>query len=513
MYQKQKLGFTIVELLVVIVVIGILAALTVVAYSGVTRNAEIALVKDSLKKASSAMATINIEQGVYPSSLPADKIRPPTKVGLALTTVTGTMPFCINGTHSTIDDIAWHIDQSDTPTEGLCSGAVIQSSIIGNYNANAHGAGDPPVQVVNSSRTVTSTGGFKLVTNEAWSRIDLSWNAVPNATKYEVHTKVGSGNWYQRNATGSGDFSATSDYGAGYSGNIPAGTTSLTWTAAAGIPRIAAVVQEYRVRAQVGSTPGEWHTLSLTAPSDAIMPTVPNFAVTPDTSWSQVSLSWSTPTGYDQSTDTAYEINTRNLNGTWYQRNSTGGGDFGATSEYGAGYSRTIPLSTQSLTWTATPGVPKTANAAQEYRIRIKSTIAAGIYGPWETRTLNTATDVTLPKIQDFTVSPNAGWTQVTLNWSPPAGFGSPTNIVYEVNSRTTNGVWYQRNSTGGGNFSATSDYGAGYSRTVPLSTQSLVWTSSFPGSAGVSHEYRIRFASTTALSVYSPWTEFVLTR
>ncbi len=44
----QKRGFTIVELLIVIVVIGILAAITIIAYNGVTNNARIASVKSDL---------------------------------------------------------------------------------------------------------------------------------------------------------------------------------------------------------------------------------------------------------------------------------------------------------------------------------------------------------------------------------------------------------------------------------------------------------------------------------
>ena len=44
-----KKGFTIVELLIVIVVIGILAAITIVAYNGVTNNARIASVKSDLE--------------------------------------------------------------------------------------------------------------------------------------------------------------------------------------------------------------------------------------------------------------------------------------------------------------------------------------------------------------------------------------------------------------------------------------------------------------------------------
>lgn len=48
-------GFTIVELLVVIVVIGILAAIIMVSYQGVTKRAQITAVSDGLKKVEKSM--------------------------------------------------------------------------------------------------------------------------------------------------------------------------------------------------------------------------------------------------------------------------------------------------------------------------------------------------------------------------------------------------------------------------------------------------------------------------
>ncbi len=66
--QKQQTGFTIVELLIVIVVIGILAAITIVAFNGVqerSRNAKtIAAVKDYMKIYSSYA----VDYDVFPGS-------------------------------------------------------------------------------------------------------------------------------------------------------------------------------------------------------------------------------------------------------------------------------------------------------------------------------------------------------------------------------------------------------------------------------------------------------------
>ncbi len=65
--RRQKYsGFTIVELLIVVVVIGILAAIVTVAYTGVTDSARAASVGDAMKKVDKAMQLFVVENG-YPS--------------------------------------------------------------------------------------------------------------------------------------------------------------------------------------------------------------------------------------------------------------------------------------------------------------------------------------------------------------------------------------------------------------------------------------------------------------
>ena len=61
-------GFTVVELLVVIVVIGILAATSVVGYNGVQSRTAETVVKNDLAQAAKQIEISRLESGVYPAS-------------------------------------------------------------------------------------------------------------------------------------------------------------------------------------------------------------------------------------------------------------------------------------------------------------------------------------------------------------------------------------------------------------------------------------------------------------
>lgn len=64
----QQRGFTIVELLIVIVVIGILVAITIVVFNGVSRSAAGATLKSDLRNAQVQLETARDDSGNYPAN-------------------------------------------------------------------------------------------------------------------------------------------------------------------------------------------------------------------------------------------------------------------------------------------------------------------------------------------------------------------------------------------------------------------------------------------------------------
>lgn len=82
-------GFTIVELLIVIVVIGILAAITIIAFNGVQRRALVTTLQSDLSNAATGMKLEQAVIGAYPTTLPAT-IKASKSVTLTLASQSGT---------------------------------------------------------------------------------------------------------------------------------------------------------------------------------------------------------------------------------------------------------------------------------------------------------------------------------------------------------------------------------------------------------------------------------------
>ncbi|MGO2140773.1 MAG: prepilin-type N-terminal cleavage/methylation domain-containing protein [Leucobacter sp.] len=111
--RKQR-GFTIVELLIVVVVIAVLAAITIVAYNGITGQAKEAVLKSDLSTTAKKVGLIQVETGSYPSSAPADT---PNSVQYS----GGGNSFCVTGS---ANGKSFRIKESGSLEEGDCAAPV-----------------------------------------------------------------------------------------------------------------------------------------------------------------------------------------------------------------------------------------------------------------------------------------------------------------------------------------------------------------------------------------------------
>lgn len=136
MNMNMNKGFTIVELLVVIVVIGILAAITIVSYSGIRQRANLATLQSDLKNASTQLevskTTSNDE--TYPSDQSSANLKASDGTTFAYTRST-TTSYCLAATNN---GVTYHIrTTSKTIVFGACSDwIVIGTQVWAKYNLN-----------------------------------------------------------------------------------------------------------------------------------------------------------------------------------------------------------------------------------------------------------------------------------------------------------------------------------------------------------------------------------------
>lgn len=132
-------AFTIVELLVVVVVIGVLAAVTLVSFSGITQRAVVVSLQSDLASASRQIKLYQAENGNYPTSIDCSPTPP---VGSICIKFSSENIYTTMGFSDAFDDqsfclavkngnVRYYINNDSAPVPGTCAG--ITSGLVAYY--------------------------------------------------------------------------------------------------------------------------------------------------------------------------------------------------------------------------------------------------------------------------------------------------------------------------------------------------------------------------------------------
>lgn len=127
-YIKKQAAFTIVELLIVVVVIAILAAITIVSYNSITTRAIEATLKSDLRTAANQLGVLQVGDGLYPTPNLPDEVG--SSDNTTLEYISNGQTFCLSALSSNTNISSYHITNDGAIMEGACpieDGTLIQA--------------------------------------------------------------------------------------------------------------------------------------------------------------------------------------------------------------------------------------------------------------------------------------------------------------------------------------------------------------------------------------------------
>ena len=179
---KLKQGFTIVELLIVVVVIAILASITIVSYNGITQRAKAAALQSGVGQLTRRLESDKIasQSDTYPVSLAAANISQPSNITYSASA--SGRAFCIAGKDGSV--LYYTTNTQQQPTIGSCGTA---DGLVGWWQFN----GDT-VDASGSGSTANVSGQTLVAGQNGKDNGAYSFNGSTNMTASAAPLPTGS---------------------------------------------------------------------------------------------------------------------------------------------------------------------------------------------------------------------------------------------------------------------------------------------------------------------------------
>ncbi len=148
-----KRGFTIVELLIVVVVIAILAAITIVAYNGIQQRAQLSGLQSSISQAARKLEVYKLNNGSYPVDIATAQITIGSEYETVYVPAVDSGSFCLSVIRGTSSYMA--TNNNLTPREGGC---VTRNNLVAEwtFNGNANDTSGSGMNGTVSGPTLTT---------------------------------------------------------------------------------------------------------------------------------------------------------------------------------------------------------------------------------------------------------------------------------------------------------------------------------------------------------------------
>jgi len=199
-----RLGFTIVELLVVIVVIGLIATITIVSYTGIQQKATVASLVSNLDSASKILKMDQAVSGSYPTALAEANggngipINTNTTYQYIVNNIPGSPAFCVTATK---DAISYKITNDKVPSLGTCLDFGLILHLDASDTASYPGSGTAWTDLSGNSSNGTLAGGAlysidgggSMYFNGAGAYVD-----IPYASQYNIRNAITISVWIKR---------------------------------------------------------------------------------------------------------------------------------------------------------------------------------------------------------------------------------------------------------------------------------------------------------------------------